>query len=111
MIWLAMPTWVAFVIEALGGWRYSKDSYSGTYAIHLGAFRDPVIWLTLAAVIVSPMLAVTGLIMTVRNRARQLTLDRLFAAVLLFLIISLLVGAGSCAWSCGGHPTWVSGYE
>lgn len=67
-IWFAIPTWVAFGIEAFGGWRYSKDSYSGTYATNLGVLRDPLIWFTIAAVIVSPALTSAGLIMTVRNR-------------------------------------------
>jgi hypothetical protein len=110
-VWLAIPTWIAFAIEALGGWRYSKDSYSGKYAIHSGAFRDPLIGLTLMLVIVSPLLVFAGLRMTVRSHAKQAEPDRLFQAVLLFLIISLLVCSGSCVWSCGGHPTWSSGYE
>jgi ABC-type sugar transport system permease subunit len=97
--------------QVLGGWRFSKDNYSGTYAIGLGVFWNPVIWSTIAAVIVSPALVLTGLIIAVRNRAKDPRGKRLFAAVLLFLIVALVVSMGSCVWSCGGHPTWSSGYK
>jgi hypothetical protein len=38
VIWLVIPVWIAFGVEALGGWRFSKDDYSLSYAIDLPDF-------------------------------------------------------------------------
>ncbi len=107
ILWLVLPAWLALGVEALGGWRFSKDMYSGRYAIPLGTLRDPVIWATLGAVLVSPILVVTGLVVAVRDRARR----RGFPILLFLLTLSLVVSMFSCVWSCGGHPTWTSGYK
>lgn len=110
-IWFARRAWVAVGTESFGAWRYYKDSYSGTYATDLGALRDPLIFFAIALVIASPALAFAGLTMVVRNRAKYLGIERLFSAVLLFLVVSVLVSMGSCMWTCGGHPTWSLGYK
>jgi hypothetical protein len=108
---LIIPTWLAIAAEAVGGWRFNMDTYSGRYAISLGGLRDPLILLTLGAVIVSPALVVIGLFVMPQNHTQCGGTKRLFSAVRLLLTISLVVSMFSCVWSCGGHPTWSSGFR
>src|SRR2546430_5256145 len=110
IIWLAFPTWVTLVIELLGSWRYGKGSYSERYAIHLGPL-SPLKWLALAAVVVSPVLIAFGFVIAF-SRWNVLRIQKGWLPMLLLLLtISLLLSTFSCAWSCGGHPTWMGGYK
>ncbi len=110
IIWLNIPTLLTLAFELVGGWRYGKDPYSGRYAIHLGPFH-PLIWLTLAAVVVCPLLIVGGFA-TAFSKWNTLRANKgWLSALLLLLMLSLLLCMFSCAWSCGGHPTWMDGYK
>jgi|SRR5436309_8894692 len=109
VIWLIIPTWLAFVVEAVGGWRFSMDTYSSRYAISLGGLYDLVIMLTMGAVVASPVLVVIGLFAIRQNQPRNR--GRMFSVLRLLLVISLMLSMFSCVWSCGGHPTWTSGYK
>ncbi len=110
VVWLLLPTWIALAIELIGGWRFAMDPYSGKYAIHLGPFL-PLTWLALVAVVISPLLIVTALVLVFSKRLILRVQERLLPTLLLFLILSLLASMFSCVWSCGGHPTWMSGYK
>ena len=101
---LVIPTWVALTVELVGGWHYPLER-----RIHVGHLRDPLIWATVFVVVLSPLLLCIGVVI-----ARRLTFasERKIArrALLTFLAISLLLSMASCVWSCGGHPTWTTGY-
>lgn len=105
VLWLVLPVWLVLAVELVGGGRYSK------HPINLYGHYWPMVMAVLVAVIISPFLAVTGLVIARRNRAEYRERRRLYNAVLLFLSVSLLVSMFSCVWSCGGHPTWTSGYN
>ena len=109
VVWLALPVWSALAVELVGGWRFSKDMYSGQYAIDLRGHYWTLVGATLGMVIVSPLLVVAAIVVAHRNRDDHA--KSIIRAVLLFLTFSLLVSMFSCAWSCGGHPTWTSGYR
>ncbi len=107
--WLAAPAWIALAIELIGGWRFSKDTYASSFAIPLGGLYDTVVISTILMVVLSPVLALAGIIVTVQIRANAR--KRLLTSLLTLFAISLLISMFSCAWSCGGHPTWTSGYK
>jgi hypothetical protein len=109
LIWLVLPVWAALAIELIGGWRFSKDSYSLQYAIDLRGHYWTLISATLGMVIISPLLVVAAIVVAHRNRG--VPAKNLVRAVFLLLAFSLLVSMFSCVWSCGGHPTWTSGYR
>jgi hypothetical protein len=65
----------------------------------------------LGAVVVSPLLIVTGFV-TVFSKWNTLREQKgWLSALLLLLAMSLLLCMFSCVWSCGGHPTWAGGYK
>lgn len=109
IVWLVVPVWVVLAVEMIGVWRFGKDMYSGLYAIDVRRHYWTVVSVTLGAVIVSPLLVLSAFLVVHRNRARYE--KRLYSAVLLLLTFSLLVSMFSCVWSCGGHPTWTSGFR
>jgi hypothetical protein len=110
ILWLAVPTFVVLAVELIGGWRFGKDMYSERYAVHLGPFY-PVVWLVLALAIVAPLLILEGFV-TIFSKWKMLRTQRgWLTALLLVLTISLVASMFSCAWSCGGHPTWMGGYR
>lgn len=110
IIWLTIPTFVTLAVEMIGGWRFRKDMYSERYAIHRGPLY-PLVWLTLALAIVAPLLIAEGF-KTVFSNWNTLRVQKgWLSALLLLLVMCLLLSMFSCAWSCGGHPTWVGGYN
>jgi hypothetical protein len=111
VIWLVLPVWVVLAVELIGGWRFGKDTYSSRYAISLRGQYWTVVYATVGAVLISPLLAISALIVTRNHRAEYRSRTRLYWGVLLLVTLSLLVSMFSCAWSCGGHPTWTSGYR
>jgi hypothetical protein len=110
IIWLIVPTFVTLAVELLGGWRFGKDTYSERYAIHLGPLY-PLVWVTMALAIVGPLLIAEGFITVFSNWNTLCGQKRWLTALLLLLVLSLLLSMFSCAWSCGGHPTWMGGYK
>jgi hypothetical protein len=104
-----LPVLAVLATEIIGGWRFGKDPYYLEYAIDLHGFYWPVILAVAGATVASPLL--------VFNAFRAVRSDRprysgsLYRGVLLLLTISLLVSMVSCLWTCGGHPTWTSGYK
>lgn len=110
IVWLVVPAFVVLMVELIGGWRFGKDMYSERYAIHLGLLY-PVVWLILAFAIVAPFLVLEGFV-TIFSNWNVLRVQRGRLTVLLFLLtVSLAASMFSCAWSCGGHPTWMGGYR
>lgn len=110
IFWLAVPAFVVLAFELIGGWRFGKDTYSERYAIHLGRLY-PIVWLVLALAIVAPFFALQGLV-TLFSNWKTLRVRPDWLTVLLFLLMmSLAASMFSCAWSCGGHPTWIDGYR
>jgi hypothetical protein len=108
VVCLVLPVWLALAVEMIGGWRFGKDMYSGNYAINLRGQYSTLIWTTLGALIISPLLVV-GALEVHRNRDNYA--KGLYRALLLLLTFCFLISKFNCAWSCGGHPTWTSGYR
>ena len=69
-LWLVLPVWVVLAVELIGGWRFDKDMYSSRYAFDLRGLRWVVIYATLIAVVVSPPLVISALLVARRNRFR-----------------------------------------
>jgi hypothetical protein len=84
--------------------------YSEKYAIHLGPLYLVVVPLVFAIILVAPFLIVRGFIMVFSKWNLLRAQGAWLAALLLLLTMSLTVSMFSCAWSCGGHPTWTNGY-
>jgi hypothetical protein len=105
VVGLVLPVWLVLAVELVGGWHYGK------HPINLYGHYWRMVMTVLSVVIISPFLAITGLVLARRNRTAYRDRRRLYNAVLLFLSLSLLVSMFSCVWSCGGHPTWTSGYR
>jgi hypothetical protein len=110
IIWLVTPAWIALFIELLGGWRFSKDSYSEYYAIGLGPFY-PLTSLIIGVVLASPLLIVAGFESLLSKRNNVTANRRWLRGLLALLVVSPIVSMFSCAWTCGGHPTWINGYK
>jgi hypothetical protein len=110
VILLVAPIWIVLLVEIVGQWRFSKDTYSEQYAIHLG----PLYRLTavmIGVVIASPLLVIAGFSTLFSLRKETAISRKLFRIFLLVLTISALVTMFSCMWTCGGHPTWIEGYK
>src|SRR5690242_13803826 len=100
IIWSVVPTWIALFVELLGGWRFSKDSYSEQYAIPLGAFY-PLTSAIFAVVIVSPLFIMQGFFTLISKRKSFETRKQWFRFLVILLTVSFLASMFSCVWSCG----------
>ena len=109
VFWAVLPVWVVLAIEGVGGWRFGKDMYSSRYAIDLHGFYWPLIYLVCGGVIFGPILVLIGFLGSRSGRPKSD--KRFYRGALLFLVVSLLISMFSCVWTCGGHPTWTSGYK
>ena len=105
VMWLIMPVWAVLLVELVGGFQYSSG-----HEIDLRQLRDPLIGVTLVAVVVSPVLVGVAFVVAGIHRAQDGGRAQ-FSTLLFVLTISLLLSMFSCYWSCGGHPTWTSGYR
>lgn len=106
VFWLILPVWLVLALELVGGWHYPSG-----HAISLGKLRDSVIAVALAAVVISPMLVGIGFAVVRRHRYEYRATKPPGSTWMLLLTISFLASMFSCYWSCGGHPTWASGYK
>src|SRR5439155_9011252 len=102
ILWLTTPIWFVLLIEFTGAIHYDRNP------IHVGRFRDGLVFGTLALVVISPFLLmfINSIMRTQKGMLRRRT------RTLVFLILTLawLATMFSCVWSCGGHPTWASPY-
>ena len=105
IVWLVVPTWIAFVVEILGQWR-SEDN-----AFNLGSFRYPLVYWVLSLVVISPWFVAYAFIVLRSNKSALRIQAGLFPKMFLLLIISLMLSMYSCVWNFDGHPTWTSGYK
>jgi hypothetical protein len=108
---LVIPTWAAFAVELLGGWRFGLDTYSGKYAIDLGVWGHILVSAVLVAVLVSPFLLAYGFVLASKLPSDPEKRKLLRPSLLLLLCLSLAVSTFSCIWTCGGHPTWTGGFN
>ena len=92
------------MVEGIG------DSFYNT-PFRTGRFRDAIVMGTATLAAISPLLWAAAALVGFSGTRDPLLPRRWKRAIWLLLMLTFLFTMYSCVMSCGGHPTWIKGYD
>ncbi|MGA7399415.1 MAG: hypothetical protein WCC99_23380 [Candidatus Sulfotelmatobacter sp.] len=101
---LTLPIWLVLIAEVIG------DSFYNT-PLRTGRFRNVIVMGTATVAAISPAFWAAAALFGISGSRAQAAPRRWKRAIWLILILAFLSTMYSCAMSCGGHPTWIRGYD
>jgi hypothetical protein len=92
------------MVEGIG------DSFYET-PFRTGRFRDALVMGTAAIAAISPLLWLAAALIGFSGARAPTFPPRWKRVIWLLLTVAFLSTLYSCVMSCGGHPTWIKGYD
>jgi len=95
---------LVLIVEGIGDSLYNSP-------LRTGRFRDVIVMGTAAVAAISPLFWIAAALIGFSGARARVVPRRWKRAIWLLLALAFLSTMYSCVMSCGGHPTWIKGYD